>query len=437
MHTRYSLPTPQQAIVRFAFVFLTLLLPACAGAPIEPGPALTHGPVLGRVTPTSAIIWARGNGEGHWTVVVVPTDRGARRTAQATVTQDADLCASATVTGLLPDTHYTYTIHSSPPVSGTFKTPAPDATPSCVTLAIGSCAKEDAGTAACWERLQQIKPDALLLLGDTPYIDTTKLDVQRRRYQEFAAVPSFAALVRNCPLYSTWDDHDFGKNDTNGVLKGKENSLRAFREYHPGASTFGNSEGGLYTSFRHGPIEVFLLDTRWFAGTEPSPFDASKKSLLGKRQWEWLHQRLTQSTAPFKLIACGMIWNDAVRPGKTDYWGAYPWERDALFQFIGENKIANCVLIGGDIHRSRVIRHQSTSLAGYDLVELISSPMHNGIIQTANVPHPGLIKDMGEPHTFLVVTADSMVTPPTLVATFMNGDGQTHFEMRVLPSTQE
>lgn len=408
------------------------MLTACSTPPIVQGPAITHGPILGRVTATSATLWARGATEGFWPVTFEQTSGGKNRTAHATLANDADLCASATITGLSPHTNYTYTIHSTPPVSGSFTTPAPDNTPARVTIAIGSCAKEDAGTATCWERLQQLKPDALLLLGDTPYIDSTKLDIQRRRYQEFAAVPSFASLVKSCPLYSTWDDHDFGKNDTDGLLKNKENSLRAFHEYHPGANSLGENGQGLYTSFRTGPIEVFLLDTRWFAGTEPSPFDASRKSLLGTQQWEWLKRALTQSTAPFKLIACGMIWNDAVRPGKTDYWGAYPWERDALFRFIGDNKIENCVLIGGDIHRSRVIRHQSKALAGYDLLELISSPMHDSIIQSANVPHPGLIKDMGEPHTFLLVTADSTVTPATLDAVFMNGAGKAHFKMRVV-----
>ncbi len=432
MQRQFSCSVRFRLIAGFVLLLCGLLLPACASGPIVPGPAITHGPILGRVMPTSATVWARGGAEGTWTVTVEPTAGGARRTALAGVAKDADLCASATVAGLSPHTLYTYTIHATPPVSGSFVTPALDDAASRVTIAIGSCAREDAGTATCWERLRQIKPDTLLLLGDTPYIDSTKLDVQRRRYQEFAAVPSFAALVRDCPLYSTWDDHDFGKNDTDGVLKGKENSLRAFHEYHPGAETFGENGAGLYTSFRQGPVEVFVLDTRWFAGTEASPFDASKKSLLGKQQWEWLKRGLASSTASFKLIACGMIWNDAVRPGKTDYWGAYPWERDALFRFIGENGIANCVLIGGDIHRSRVIRHESTALAGYDLMELISSPMHNGIIQTANVAHPGLIKDMGEPHTFLLMTADSTVTPPTLDAVFMNGAGKVHFEMRVV-----
>ena len=66
------------------------------------------------------------------------------------------------------------------------------------------------------------------LLGDTPYIDTTDLKVQRRRYREFSAeVPAFADLVAHTPVYGTWDDHDFGRNDTDGNLEGKANSRQS------------------------------------------------------------------------------------------------------------------------------------------------------------------------------------------------------------------
>lgn len=401
-------------------------------------PALTHGPVLGHVSQAHASIWARAEADGELSLSVRPVGKSDAPpiVARAAAAADHDRCVIFQIDGLSPDTRYTYTIDSpasaagiaSDLPSGSFKTAPPDDALARITLAIGSCAKEDAGTAACWSQMKIANPDAVVLIGDTPYIDSTDLAVQRRRYAEFAAVPAFAALVRGHPLYSTWDDHDFGRNDTNGVLKGKENSRQAFVEYHPGAVEYGKHGLGVYSSFRRGPVDVFLLDTRWFAGTEPSPFDPSKKTLLGKQQWDWLKARLAASTAPFKLITCGMIWNDAVRPGKPDYWGAYPYEREALFKFIGDSKITGCVLIGGDIHRSRVLHHDTRALAGYDLIELISSPMHDSIILTADVPHPGLIKDMGEKHTFLLLTADSTVSPPSLHAKFLNGDGKVHFE---------
>ena len=85
-------------------------------------------------------------------------------------------------------------------------------------IAFGSCANEKEGSSKVWDRMNEEKIDALVLLGDTPYIDTTNLEVQQKRYQEFAAVPAFANLVAHTPVYSTWDDHDFGRNDTDGNL---------------------------------------------------------------------------------------------------------------------------------------------------------------------------------------------------------------------------
>ena len=114
-----------------------------------------------------------------------------------------------------------------------------------------------------WRRMAAVDPDAILLLGDTPYIDTTDLAVQRRRYAEFAAVPEFADLLRNRPLYATWDDHDYGLNDSDGRLDGKENARRAFVEFHANPS-YGDGDEGVYTKFRLGGAEIFLLDTRNF-----------------------------------------------------------------------------------------------------------------------------------------------------------------------------
>jgi len=118
-------------------------------------------------------------------------------------------------------------------------------------LAFASCAREDEGSSAVWRRIGSLDPQAVVLLGDTPYIDSTELAVQRQRYGEFAAVEEFRQLVRNRSLYGTWDDHDFGRNDTDGNVPGKERSRQAFIEYRAKPS-YGDGTTGIYTSFRRG-----------------------------------------------------------------------------------------------------------------------------------------------------------------------------------------
>jgi alkaline phosphatase D len=268
------------------------------------------------------------------------------------------------------------------------------------------------------------------MLGDTPYIDSTELAVQRRRYREFFAVPELASLLRSTPLHAVWDDHDFGKNDTDGRLKGKEHSRQAFLEYHANPLA-GDGKEGIYTSFRRGPVEVFLLDTRWFSGTEPSFADPAKTTLLGRTQWQWLTDGLKKSTATFKIIAAGMIWNGAVRPNKTDHWMNYPYERDALFRFIGDNRISGVVLVGGDIHRCRALRLPVEALAGYNLYEFIASPLANDVHTDSNVPTAALLHDAGEPHSFVLITADGAAKPPKLTAECRNGEGTVLFSVDV------
>jgi alkaline phosphatase D len=257
-----------------------------------------------------------------------------------------------------------------------------------------------------------------------PYIDDTDVEVQQERYRAFYAVPELAELMPTVPFYATWDDHDFGRNDTNGLVPGKRGAKTAFDRYHANPSSGVDGEG-IFTSFRTGPVEVFLLDTRWFARTEPSEFDPEQPTLLGAAQWAWLRAGLKVSTAPFKILACGMIWNDAVRPGKTDHWGAYPAEFEGLCRFLGDEGITGVVLIGGDIHRSRVVVHATKAVVGYDLTELISSPMHGRVIDAANAPHPGLRFDSGEGHVVCIVAAHER----ELRATFQTPERVLHTEV--------
>ena len=416
------------AVLSQAAAFLTrrpTLREAATEPSRSPQSVLTHGPFLGDVTPTSARVWARCEVPGSYRLVA----RGSWTELVATgeARPENDLCVVWRVNGLEPQQRYRYEITSQDqPVvddpDGYFLTPPSEDSTAVTRLAIGSCAREDPGSRAVWRRMAALDPHAIVLLGDTPYIDSTDLGVQRRRYAEFAAVPEFAGLLRNRPLYATWDDHDFGANDSDGRLSGKENARQVFVEFHANPS-YGDGQEGVYTKFRQGGVEVFLLDTRYFAGTEQSPISAGP-TLLGTRQWEWLREELRSSTADFKLLASGMIWNAAVRPGKTDHWGSYSEEREALFRFLGTERITGIVLVGGDVHRTRVLRYDTTDIVGYPLTELITSPIHASVIDAADAPHSALIHDSGEPHSFLFLTIDTTVTPSTLHARFQNADGR-------------
>ncbi|WP_425613741.1 alkaline phosphatase [Anatilimnocola sp. NA78] len=386
------------------------------------------GPLLGHVDDTTAHFWARIASGGEYTLELRTVGDGSQPvTSVARFTERADFTGHWSFADLQPATKYRYRLlGTGGEIEGHFHTAPSPAVPSKVSLVLGSCATEDEGSRGVWRRILAEKVDGLVLCGDTPYIDSTDLTKQRQRYRAFSAVPEFQGIAKSLPVWGTWDDHDFGKNDADGRLKGKENALQAFKEYRANAN-FGENGVGIFTKFRFGPVEVFLIDARWFANTGPSPVDEKKPTLLGKAQFDWLLGSLKASTSPWKVLLTGIIW-DAKTNGEKDHWETYAHERRAIFDFIRQEKINGVVLFGGDIHVTRVLRYDAEKTVGYPLYQFISSPIHDRILPKLNNPHPDLIHSAVKPHTFLKLTCDSTVEDPTLTARFLNSDGDLLFE---------
>ncbi len=391
--------------------------------------------MVGHVSSTSAKIWYRPATEGQYELRAIAERKGKAPheiTVLAAATEEKDRCIVWDLKELSGSSRYRYSIHSETKTlvagSDCFFDTAPDPKEtSRICLAFGSCAHSK--PLDLWTQMTDHGAQGLVLLGDTPYIDSTKLAVARSRHREFLAVPQLARVIRHTPMWATWDDHDFGANDSDGKLPGKENTRRAFVEYRA-LDSYGEYNQGIYSKFRYGPVEVFLLDTRWFARTDASPVDSANKTLLGSRQWNWLIRSLQESTAKFKLVTCGMIWDDKEN-SESDDWGTYTHERTALFNYIGEHQIHGVVLIGGDIHCSRLLKYKTELQVGYPLYQFIVSPIHDSTIPELNVDHPDLVKGAAIPHVWLRLEADSTQTPATLHAEWMQMNGRKMWDIKL------
>ena len=367
-----------------------------AAAPATGAPDATIGPVLGDLRPDGAKVWLRLDG-GRTARRTLFEDGAPRSRGPLKPRVDADGTAVLELEGLRPGTDYRVLleVEGEADLEVTFTTPRPHAEVTSARVVFGSCASHDRFEAQpIWTSMAAVEPDAVVLLGDTPYIDSTELARQRRRYREFWSIPELRPLAASVPVYATWDDHDFATNDQVGAQPGRERSRRAFIEYHPQPS-FGDGEGGIYTSFRRGPMEVFLVDTRWFGDEEAFGEPGSgQTSLLGAVQREQLIAEVSASEADVKVLACGMVWNGAVRPGKRDCWWTWRHELDGILSALGAAKVKGVVLVGGDVHRPRIIRHgDARERLGYAPIEFVSSPMANHPIAAAAAPHPGLLWD--------------------------------------------
>ncbi|MFH8692715.1 alkaline phosphatase D family protein [Streptomyces anulatus] len=415
--------------------------PAVVPTPMPPQPPT--GPLVGHVDEGSARLWARPGLDAalypDWTCTVRSAS-GWSTTVTARLSPANDDTLLVDVSGLKAGTRYDFTVapqRAAPgfaALTGSFTTSPPAGAPARVTMGMGSCAPSTPD--AIWTRVVNEGCDSFVLLGDTPYVDSGDLAVARTKHRAFLAQPEIARMAASMPVWGTWDDHDFGGNDTSGGFAGKKNTRTAFVDYRANAS-FGHAadgtrltartEGlGVYTSFRRGPVEVFLLDPRWFSKTGPSWADPARQTCLGEVQWDWLRARLRASTATFKAIASGMIWDDKGN-AESDDWATYQYEKDAILDFVAAEKIPGCFLLSGDIHVSRALNYGPR--VGYDLWQFIVSPMHGSTIPSLNVPSPHLVHSAVEPHVFLKLVADTTVSDPTLTATWINRDGRRIFEV--------
>lgn len=405
------------------------LLAIClAAAPQEPAPepALTHGPLRGPNDASSLWLWARAKAPGRYVLRLKALADGAESAWPADAEGASDCTLRWHATGLAPGaahdwwiTHGERTVH--PPGTAPLVT-APGDGAMTATVAFGSCADERGhAEQPIWGQLLARAPQALVLLGDTPYIDDGTIEGRRRRHRAFYGFPPVRAALAAVPTWATWDDHDYAANDQFGAVKGSETARQVFREYH--AQPLPSAGRGIWTSFRRGPLEVFVLDTRSCADDGPSALAPGERTLLGADQIAWLQRGLAGSTAPFKVLACGMVWNGGVRPHKDDCWGHWLPERDALWRWIGRNAVTGVVLVGGDVHRTRVIVHPTRDLCGYEVPELITSPLAQNVIAANEVPVPGLQFDAGEPHSALLLSATAG-SAPALRAVFVAGDGR-------------
>lgn len=394
------------------------------------------GPYLGSVSSDEAhFLFRPGAREQSLKMVVTGEKSGEVVSVAARSRAGNDYVAKFKVTGLSEGTSYRYRIESEDSPAHVlaegdglkFRTVDADrATP--VTAVLLSCVNQK-DTAVVWHEIGTLQPDVLCLSGDTPYIDTSELATIRAKHRAFLQEEPLAKIGKGTSVVGTWDDHDFGRNNGNGLSMGEgaEATRKGFVEYRAHAR-FGSNGSGIYHKSDLGALEIFHLDPRSFSQLGPSPVDPNQTTCFGKAQWEWLRKSLKESQAPFKVLSMGAIWQDK-KNGETDDMFTYWYERDALLDFIRDEGIGGVVLHGGDIHVSRYLRHPKR--VGYDLHDFIVSPGHLSVIPSLNVYHPSLEWSLVEGQQFLTLEANPTLEDPELRATFRQPGGKVNHVVRL------
>ena len=389
---------------------------------------LLHGPMLTSLSDTTAQFWVRTQKESDVTIQLSRGDQAPNATIASTRTaSETDFTGVVIAKRLEPSTTYRATvIVDGEPTQATseFTTFPAKGEPASITIGFGGGSGYTPQFNHMWTTLGNESLTAFLTLGDNVYIDDPQHPItQRYCYYRRQSEPLWKQFTSRTPIFSIYDDHDFGVNDCIpgpeiDVPSWKRPVWEVFRQNwnNPGYGG-GEAQPGCWYDFHIGVVHFVMLDGRYYR-------DLKGGSMLGPAQKAWLFETLLASEAPIKFLVSCVPWSPGVKPGSKDTWDGFAKEREEIFSFIHENQIEGVLLMAADRHRSDLRRIPRDD--GYDFYEMMSSRLTNvhthGLMENAKGSE--FIMGYNKECSFGRVTIDTTKTDPTIQYTIVNIDGE-------------
>ena len=257
-----------------------------------------------------------------------------------------------------------------------------------LTLGFGSCLHQDRSMAIL-KTIEKKELDLFMFIGDNVYGDQKdgELDKLIRTYkQQYSNLENF---LKNVSTEFIWDDHDFGLNDGGSNYRYKDTAKELFLEtWQIPSNDPRRLRDGLYFDKlieKNGlKVHLIFLDNRTFKsewkltdefnkeGKERyvKDFDPNK-TLLGKKQWQWLKEKLNEDSnikiilSSLQILSLGHGWES---------WDKLPLERERLFNLIDESNVSNLFIFSGDRHRGGFYRFKTDD--NNDIYEFTSSSLN-------------------------------------------------------------
>ncbi|WP_262690642.1 alkaline phosphatase D family protein [Kordiimonas aestuarii] len=316
-------------------------------------------------------------------------------------------------------------------------------------ILFGSCANQDKPQ-PIWEPINALDPDLFIFLGDNIYGDTRDMTVLADKYKRFGNIEGFRRLKEKTPIIATWDDHDYGENDSGREYPQKERSKELFLEFWGEGpdSTRRRADDGIYTSYMYGPaqqrVQVILLDLRWnrtelthvtkeefqrrdqMAFGPYLPSTEPDATMLGEKQWTWLEGEL-KKPAKLRIIGSSLQFLSSF-PG-WEAWSLFPNERQRMISLITKTRAEGVLFISGDTHWAEISRQ--TDHVPYPLYDFTSS----GLTETWYNMSPNAYRLPGCMFTktnFGIIEIDWRVPNPHIVLQARDVTGQPVFEKSLL-----
>lgn len=364
-----------------------LLWPGLAQAEAD----LIAGPMVGHTTPEASRVWLQTDEAGQVQIEYWETGSAIKqRSASVSTSEKSWFTALLALPGLKPGKTYEYRVYLdgqpldiAHPLS--FKTPVywqPGQTAPDFQIVMGSCfyinddwmkllGIEYGGPLQIFQTLAQEPADLMLWLGDNVYfspLDVSNAWRMNSRYRLHRAQPLIQPLLAKMPQYATWDDHDFGPNNSTQGFPLKGASLELFKAYWANPRYGLLTEPGIWSRLSWNDVDLFLTDGRYYRDAHDVP--EAQRKLLGDAQLAWLKQELKASRAPFKVVVMGSpVFNPVYSESFVQYGSEY---RD-FFDFVHREKIEGIVFISGDRHHTDLYKEPVEN--GYPFYNFTSSPL--------------------------------------------------------------
>jgi alkaline phosphatase D len=366
-----------------------------AGPPPPPTGPFRHGVASGDPLTDSVILWTRVTPEDPATAGDVSVDwelasdaAFAHIVTSGTVTTSAarDFTVKVDATGLAAGNTYFYRFRALAETSAIGRTKtAPAGAVTHLRFAVAACASYAHGYFTSYGELaKRADLDAVLFLGDyiyeygdaeygnfRPYDPPTEcltLSDYRRRYAYYRLDANLREAHRQHPWITTWDDHEIANNTwrdgaanhqpTEGSFADrKAAAIQAYSEWLPLREQ--TNVAKIWRALSYGNLaEIIVLDSRnWgrelqVTGIDDPALNDPARQLLGADQEAWLAERLTTTTAQWKLVAQQVVMSPFSIFFNEDAWDGYPAARTRFLDILETNALDDVLVLTGDIHMS-------------------------------------------------------------------------------------
>ncbi len=337
----------------------------------------------------------------HWEISADETFRRVVRSGTALAEPEWAHAVHVEPMGLEPGRPYWYRFTAGgarSPTGRTATAPERGKPLSRLRLAVASCQQYEHGYYVAYEHIADSDLDLVLHLGDyiyehswgtkriryheTPECKT--LDDYRNRYALYRSDRNLQAAHAACPWLVVWDDHEVENDYANDVSQDKADRAvflarraAAYKAYYehmplPAACRPSGPYLRLYQHQTFGDLaNIFMLDQRQYRSPQACPkkgrsggnrvsdcpeLDDPGRTMLGERQEQWLEAGLSRSATRWNLLGQGTVMtyiDELPGPGErfwTDNWNGYPAARRRLLQTLKTTRVANPVVLSGDIH---------------------------------------------------------------------------------------